>query len=51
MLWWCVQEYKSRVNEVSANEEQLTQINDNLKQQLAALVTQHDRDKQQAIER
>ena len=48
---FCVQEYKSRVNEVSANEEQLMQLNSSLKEQISALVTQHDLDKQQAVER
>ncbi|XP_070177816.1 trichohyalin-like [Littorina saxatilis] len=46
-----LEDYKTRLNEVSASEEQVTQMNSDLKRQIAAMVTQHDHDKQQAVER
>ncbi|XP_076438809.1 uncharacterized protein LOC143277792 [Babylonia areolata] len=45
------EDYKARLNELSANEEQLTQINEQLKQQMAAMVTQHDQDMREAVDR
>ncbi|KAL8562153.1 hypothetical protein ACOMHN_041988 [Nucella lapillus] len=46
-----LEDYKARLNELSSNEDQLTQMNDQLKKQMAAMVMQHDLDMRQAIDR